>query len=199
MLKTPNIAIIIPAAGASTRMGSPKQILPWGFSTLLGHAIETALASKGVKVFVVLGSNFDKIGKEIARYNISIIKNEKWQSGLGRSIAVGLEYILGLGETYDGVLIMLGDQPLIDTGYLNTLIDKFKIGEGQIIATSYSEEKQGVPAIFDRTYFGDLTLLNTDYGARELIKSHASKVIGVANVKALIDIDSKEDYKKYLK
>jgi molybdenum cofactor cytidylyltransferase len=194
-----NIVIIIPAAGASRRIGSPKQLLKWGDSTLISHAIDTAEELGQKEIVLVLGAYYDKIKAEIDNRSIRTLKNEDWENGLGSSIAAGVEYLVKSLDTCDAVLILLPDQPLIVPFYLKTMIDKFKVGENQIIATKYGSGKYGVPALFDKKYFEKLRGLTDDRGAQELIKQSA-KFVTTVDINPLIsDIDTEEDYKKIYK
>ncbi|MFT5436230.1 MAG: molybdenum cofactor cytidylyltransferase [Ulvibacter sp.] len=194
-----NIVIIIPAAGASRRIGSPKQLLKWGDSTLISHAIDIAEELGQKEIVLVLGAYYDKIKAEIDNRSIRTLKNEDWENGLGSSIAAGVEYLVKSLDTCDAVLILLPDQPLIVPFYLKTMIDKFKVGENQIIATKYGSGKYGVPALFDKKYFEKLRGLTDDRGAQELIKQSA-KFVTTVDINPLIsDIDTEEDYKKIYK
>lgn len=199
MSKSQNIAILIPAAGASKRIGSPKQLLKWGNTTLIAHAIETANASNVVDIFVVLGAYYDRIKPEIEPYTAQILKNENWEIGLGSSIAVGVNHIMNSGKNYKSVLIMLVDQPLIVPFYLNAMISKFVDGKHEILATSYGNGKYGVPALFDKKYFKKLITLSDDQGAQDLIKQYMKHVSSVDIVPLISDIDTEEDYDKIYK
>jgi molybdenum cofactor cytidylyltransferase len=194
-----NIAIIIPAAGASRRLGSPKQLLKWGSSTLLSHAMKTAEELDQKEIVVVLGAHYDKIRSEIDDNSIQILKNEDWKKGLGSSIAVGVEYLLNAKDDYDAVLIMLADQPLITALYLKAMIEKFKVDQNQIVTTGYESGKHGVPAVFGKKYFNDLSALTGDRGAGELIKKSASFVTSIGVTPAISDVDTEEDYNKIYK
>ncbi len=194
-----NIAILIPAAGASRRIGSPKQLLKWGNSTLISHAIETAEELGQKEIVVVLGAYYDKIKSEINNSSVRILNNADWNDGLGSSVAVGVEYLHNSGVTYDAVLILLPDQPLIVPFYLKTMIEKFRVGENQIIATAYGNKKYGVPTLFDKKYFTKLRALTDDRGAQELIKQLAKFVTSVDINPLISDIDTEEDYNKIYK
>jgi len=194
-----NIAILIPAAGASRRLGSPKQLLKWGGTTLLSHAIETAEELDQKEVVVVLGAYYDQIKPKLKKSSTQILKNEDWKDGLGSSIAVGVEYLHNCNDDYDAVLIILPDQPLIDPLYLKTMIEKFRVGENQIIASAYGNGKHGVPALFDKKYFKELIGLTDDRGAQKLIKQSAQFVTTLDKNPLISDIDTKEDYNKIYK
>jgi molybdenum cofactor cytidylyltransferase len=197
MLATANIAILIPAAGASKRIGRPKQLLKWGDSTLIGHTIDTAAELNQKKILVVLGAYYEKIKPEIEGFDIQILKNEGWKDGLGSSIAIGADSLLKSGDNYSGLLVLLVDQPLIVPFYLKAMIAEFKVGKKQIIATSYGNGKFGVPAIFDKSYFKELSLLNDDRGAKNLIKRHSKNVRTIDIVPLVTDIDTEEVYEKF--
>lgn len=179
-------------------MGDIKQLLAWKGTFLINHSIETVLQGDSSKTIVVLGANYEPIKAEIQQEHIQIIYNKDWENGLGSSIAFGVKYVQNNYEV-DGVLITLADQPLIDTNYLNSLVNSFEVGKNQIIASNYGNEKLGVPALFDSFYFEELTQLNNDKGAKKIIENHLDNVLAL-NAKHLIaDIDMKEDYEKLYK
>jgi len=197
--KTPNIAVVILAAGASSRMGIPKQVLKWKNTTLLGHAIETAKALDQKKIVVVLGANFNQIEATLNDDHIEIIKNDDWESGMGKSIATGVCYILKTDINFDAVLVMLADQPLVDQSYFNSMIAQYKVGANQIIATAYKSGKQGVPVLFDQVYFEALSQLNDDKGAKVILHRHVEHVSVVQATHDVSDIDTLEDYERIYK
>ena len=195
----PNIAVILLAAGASTRYGALKQLLPWKGTTLIEHAINTITNLKFINKIVVLGANHKRIKSNIDSKNVQIIVNEKWKLGMGKSIAFGINHILEKDIKCDGVLILLVDQPLINSEYLNCIINKFKLGRDQIIASSYSNKKKGVPALFDQVYFSELSRLEGDKGAKTLLDVYSQNVLSVSAQHLISDIDTKNDYEKLYK
>ena len=158
--KASTIAVLILAAGASTRMGTIKQLLPWGKTNLLGHAIEQA---KNITehVYVVLGANASVIKTTIDKEIVTIL-NPDWQHGMGTSIAKGILEIAN-HKPIENVLIMLSDQPFLDSNYLSKLVKCHQNRTHKICATNYNG-KSGVPAIFNKLYFPQLAELNADYG-----------------------------------
>lgn len=193
----PNIVALILAAGQSKRFGSPKQLLKWKESNLLEHAINTVSEANVSKKFLVLGANFNQILKEVDTSKVEVIKNNSWERGLGNSIAFGVNHILKSNANVDGILLILADQPLIDTAYLNVLIDTFKSSDKvQIIASSYFNGKKGVPALFDKRYFKELTKLKGDKGAKALIEKYSKNVSLIEGEHKLSDIDTFEEYEQ---
>lgn len=196
MNQKPNIANLILAAGGSTRMSSPKQLLPWKGSFLLNHAITIANKIENVTTFVVLGAYFKDIHSKLDRTKIKIIHNQKWKNGLGHSIATGVAFIKNQPIAYDGILIMLADQPLITADFMNQVIRLFEPNKKQIIASSYENNTMGVPALFDVAYSDELQNLNKDMGAKRLIHDHKNQVITIDAKEFISDIDTLEDYQR---
>jgi molybdenum cofactor cytidylyltransferase len=193
MSQSLNIAILILAAGESKRMQGIKQLLPWKNTTLLGNAIEQAIQSKGNAIYVVLGANSNKISPSIAHYNVQIIENKNWKSGIGKSIACGVNFLRENHLIYDAILIMLGDQPLISSLYFNLLIDKYSQKEAKIIA-SETNNKPSVPAIFDAVYFDSLAQLSEDKGAKEILITAEKEVYILHSNVDLMDVDTLSSY-----
>lgn len=192
-----NISILILAAGASSRMkGKAKQLLPWKDTTLLGHAMEQAREVSD-SVTVVLGARAERIQNTIPS-TVESIHNPDWESGMGSSISKGVQHILKENPSADGILIMLVDQPLLDAPYLNQLKSEFEKDLSKIKATAYGE-KIGVPAIFPKHLFLELTQLNGDIGARQLIKTHKTKTAVLQPEGQEIDIDTIETYNQLTK
>lgn len=187
------IAILILAAGSSSRMGSPKQLLKWGNTTLLNDSITQAANSISDSVFVVLGANYSKVKDSIKNKSVTILINNKWELGLGNSIAYGLNAIQK--HNFDGVLLMLADQPQVDTVFLNKLISAFEKGDKSVIATTYKNEG-GVPAIFDKSYFNQLASLKGDKGAKLVINKSLADTTLITPSIPITDIDTDEMYEK---
>jgi molybdenum cofactor cytidylyltransferase len=193
------IGILILSAGASTRMGSTiKQLLPWRDTTLLGNAIASAKQLSCKTVTVVLGCHADVIQKKIQDEEVHIVFNENWASGLGTSISSGIKGLTKKNIEYEAVLILLVDQPFIDTSYLNLLINNYLNHDKGIIATDYFN-RAGVPAIFDKIYFPELENLNADYGARDLLRKYEKEVILLDSEGKAQDMDTMDDYHNAIK
>lgn len=178
-------------------MKKPKQLLPWKKDTLIETAITSALGIDNASVFVVLGAYKEEIETKIKSYPIGIIENKDWENGLGTSIVCGIKHIQKQ-KKIDGVLLMLADQPLVSTNYLEQIISAFKINSQYIVASKYPNEILGVPALFDKYYFKDLELLTEDKGAKAILKRYTNNVATVNGSKLLVDIDTEEAYKKLI-
>ena len=189
------IALLILAAGSSSRMGTPKQLLPWGNTTLLGNAIHNAKTTGITDIYVVVGANASQILETAHTDGIQIIKNPLWKQGLGTSIAMGIRHFNAKAKDYNGVLVMLCDQPLVDSDYLNQMIISFQTEEKSIIATAY-DKRIGVPALFNNTYFEALAKLNMDYGAKEILKANKHMLKALNPLGKAIDVDTMAEYEK---
>lgn len=198
MLDSNKIAIIILAAGESSRMHHLKQLLPWGETTLLGNAINMATASEADIVCVVLGAEANNIQSNIKSSKIEWILNKNWKEGMGSSIACAMNHVLTSEIKFDGVLLMLCDQPLVNSGYLNKIIDTFKKSDKGILATTY-ENSMGVPVLFHNRYFTELSKLSSKSGAKKVISSNPNDVIPFFAEGMKIDLDTKEEYEQALK
>lgn len=191
-----NVAVLILAAGKSSRMGFTKQLLKVGTKTLLERAIEAAKKSKATTLFCVLGANLDEIKSAISTENIEFIINKNYEKGLSSSIVAGISFIEKNENNFDSVLITLADQPKVDSAYLNQLIETFNSNSEKVIASKY-DHKIGVPAIFPKIFFKKLLLLEGDKGAKNLLNSKLENVLAIVSDK-LLDIDTQEDYKNYI-
>ncbi|MCK0108386.1 nucleotidyltransferase family protein [Flavobacteriaceae bacterium S0825] len=198
MSKPKNIITLVMAAGSSSRMGAPKQLLPWKEVTLIEGVITKVLHLNTFKAIVVLGANEDKIVPKITSYPIEIIHNLEWEKGLGNSIAFGIHHIK---KNYDvgGVFVTLADQPLIEATYLKVMIDLFETDKNQIIATKYQNGKLGVPALFDKSYLLELSSIDGDKGAKSILEKYANSVITTQIDTNVFDVDTDEDYKRLKK
>jgi len=196
---TPHIAILILAAGQSTRMKEHiKQLLPLQKSTLIGKAIEEATASNAKKVFVVLGAFQEEITENIGLSPDDIIYNPNWEQGMGSSLAAGINHIRSSTTSIRGVLVMLADQPLIDATYLNQLIREWLKDSSKIVTTKYAK-RSGVPALFGAPYFDNLSQLDKDFGAKHLIEQHSNFIMSVDAKGKELDLDDYQTYQSFIK
>jgi len=190
------VDVLILAAGSASRMGTLKQLLPWQDTTLLGNAMQTAKNCTGRNTYVVLGAQASNILATIQKNGCTFLINTKWKLGMGTSLSHGIKKIAKLKDPPDAILVMVADQPYMNTTYLNSIIDLYIAGNKKIVATEY-ENKLGVPAIFNRSLFSELQALDGDVGASKIIKTHLSDTIGLKAGKKILDLDTPADYKKH--
>ncbi|MBC7401009.1 MAG: nucleotidyltransferase family protein, partial [Mucilaginibacter sp.] len=156
-------ALIILAAGASSRMGFPKQTLLYKGRTLLEITIEAGLKSKCRPVTVVLGANSEKIEPGIKDYPINIIHNPDWETGMGSSIALAIKGIQN-DTSINQAVIMLCDQPFVTSRLIDSMLYKQQETNKRIIACNY-KDTIGVPVLFNRALFDELIGLQGQEGA----------------------------------
>ncbi|MEM9510260.1 MAG: nucleotidyltransferase family protein [Cyanobacteria bacterium P01_E01_bin.35] len=191
------IAAIILAAGASRRMGRPKQLLPYRGQTLLSYVTECAIASPCNSVIVILGANANKIEPEIAQLPIKIVKNLEWNEGISSSISCGITYIKEQSLNIDGVIILTCDQPFISPEVIEKLINTYNLTDKLMIASSY-KETLGIPALFDRSLFSELMELKGDRGAKKIINKYPNLVHILDFSQGEIDLDTFKDYQQLI-
>ena len=185
------VALLLLAAGASTRMGQPKQLLPYCGRTLLRHAAETAAATGCAPIILVTGALHDELLPEIAGLPIQTVHNSYWESGMASSIRAGLATVVAAHPR--AVLIMLTDQPLVTPELLRQLIAQQQTTQAPIVAAAYGDTL-GVPAVFDQSVFNELLQLQGTQGANRLIVGLGTAVGRVAFPNGLLDIDTPEQY-----
>jgi molybdenum cofactor cytidylyltransferase len=193
-----NIGIIILAAGSSTRMGTSKQLLPVNGEPLLLRAVRSALQSAGSHVTVVLGSNEKDHRDVIKDLKVDIIENRNWQMGMGSSLKAAVKHIRSKRSATVGIIVMVCDQPAITSQHLNELIKVYEESGKAIVASHYGGSP-GVPALIDKTLFPELMAMEDSYGAKKVIQKHLDKTALVEFNEGAIDIDTPEEYQKYIK
>lgn len=194
-MNSSTVGLIILAAGASTRMGTPKQLLAYRGCTLIRHMAEVAIASSCQPIAVVLGAKAERIKPEISQLPIQIVENQQWAEGMSTSIRVGLEALLAMNPNLDAVAIALCDQPFVSSPTLERIVEAYHLTGKPIIASEYSGTL-GVPALFNRTLFSELMALKSTEGAKKLIKKHIHEVFSVPFPEGVIDIDTPKDYEQ---
>jgi molybdenum cofactor cytidylyltransferase len=187
------VAVVVLAAGGSTRVGHPKQLLTFAGTTLLRRAAMTALESSCRPVCVVLGGEAERLEGELADLPVVVTRNAGWETGMASSIRAGVEAVLQENPRADAVVLMLCDQPLVTPALLDALAHEWRTTGRSLVATDYGGEP-GVPALFARAWFGDLVRLTGDVGARTILRAHPTEVGLVPFPDAGIDVDSPDDY-----
>ncbi len=194
----PNIGIVILAAGASTRMGTPKQLLRYQESSLLRHTIEVATTSVCRPIVVVLGAYAQLIRSDISQLPIHIVENLQWTEGMSASIRVGIQELKTSYPKVKAVIVTLCDQPFISTEIINQLAMAYHSTNRPIIACEYAETL-GVPALFSDRLFSELMALHSSEGAKQVIKKHSQEVFSISFPKGATDIDTPKEYADLLR
>jgi molybdenum cofactor cytidylyltransferase len=185
--------IIILAAGSSSRLGQPKQNLVFKGGTLLQRAVETAIASVCEPVIIVLGANAEVIKPTIDHYKVTIIENPDWVEGMSSSIRVGITTLQKLAPDAESAILMLCDQPFVDTYLINHLV--LAKPESGIVSSFYNDTS-GPPVLFDAVYFDELLTLKGSEGAKKIIQKYPDKTTEIIFPPGRIDIDTIEDFEK---
>lgn len=194
---TNSCAIIVLAAGGSTRLGKPKQLLQYKGSSLLQHTMKTAINSAAGPVVVVTGSDADLITAQVNGMSADIVDNTAWQNGMASSIVCGLNYLLSKFPEMEEVIFMMSDQPFVNESLLHDLQHTRQQTQKPIVASGYNDTV-GVPALFTKIVFSKLLQLTGDAGARKILQLYATDVATVPFPLGNIDIDTAEDYEKLL-
>jgi molybdenum cofactor cytidylyltransferase len=152
---TKKIAAIILAAGASNRMGTPKQLLPWQGRSLLRSITETAIAAHCHPIIVVLGAYSVQIKPEVRNLPVQVVDNPEWQMGMGSSISKGIQALLNQDIVVDATILLLCDQPLVSLHTIQQIRSIYETTHQPIVASTY-DKTIGVPALFHTKLFPEL-------------------------------------------
>lgn len=188
----PTISAILLGAGASKRMGIDKLSLRWGRKTVLEHCFETLLRAEVQELVIVLGVRNKGIKNLFQGRKVKVVTNPHSHGGMSTSIRMGLQ-VVHLNS--QGILIALGDQPLLKTRTINALIGAFAQEKGKIIVPSFRGRK-GHPVIFHKKYKQELLRLRGDVGGRSVIGRHPEEVrlVRTESEGVVKDIDTWRDY-----
>ncbi len=193
----PNIPILLLAAGASERMGTPKQLLPWGEQTLIAHQI-AKLNKLDQEIVVVTGAHAAEVEKEISDLNVQIAFNKNWKHGMATSIAAGINFILENRPKAKGALICLVDQPLVPVKHYQAMIEQFQKNESRLLVSQSKGGYQGVPVLFPASYFRQLIGLKGDIGAKTVISEHSAHKDFIVGEDDFEDMDTFDKYQELL-
>ena len=189
------IAALVLAAGGSSRLGSPKQLLPWGDTTLLGHVLEKVRKLPFDEVFVVIGASGEDVLNAVDMGSAIVIENPEWEEGLASSLRVGLDAVLRLSRA-DAVGIFLGDQPEISEEVVNGLLAARGSTKRQAIVPKY-RYIWGNPIVIERTLWPRLMSLQGDEGAKGLLQAHPEWVHEVwFEQRPPRDVDTRADFEE---
>jgi molybdenum cofactor cytidylyltransferase len=191
------VGAIILAAGKSTRMGEPKQLLRLGESTVLGRTLENIRDAGVDELVLVLGSSAEAIRQRCPASTfegLKIVVNQAYGQGMASSLREGLS---ALHPQIDAALIVLADQPFIRSETFGQIVDRYRRSDAQIVVPTYKGFR-GNPVLLDRSVFPEIMALDGDIGCRAIFGSHLEGIVKVEveDVGILLDIDNKDDYER---
>ena len=184
------VAAIVLAAGASRRLGQPKQLLMLEGETLLARSVRLAGEAGAAPVLVVVGAHAALIGASVPLDHAAVVMNEEWDQGIASSIHAGLK---ALDAGARGVLILACDQPRLSADHLRGLIETFAAQSQPTIVASNYAGVVGIPAVFPREAFPHLLALSGDKGARSLLMRPPCPLIALPFDGGEVDIDQPDD------
>jgi len=189
-----SVSGLILAAGASSRMGRPKQLLDWGGRPLVRAAAETALAARLDPLVVVVGSARADVEAALRDLPLRIVANPDYAAGQSTSLRVG---IAAIDASADAVVVLLGDQPFVTAAIVERLVAEWQSSRAPIVAPAYAGQR-GNPVLFARAMFPELLGIQGDQGARAVLAADPSRIHPVAfdDPRPLADIDTLEDYER---
>lgn len=181
--------VVLLAAGASRRFGSPKQLVRMGGESLLRRMARIALACRPAGCVVVLGARAPRLSRELAGLGVRVVVNLRWREGLSRSLAAG---VAALPAEAKGALVLLADQAALGPADLVVLCACWRRAPRRMVAAR-TGSTLGPPAILPRSVFPALRRLRGDRGARELLRDPRHRAIGLELPGAELDIDRPVD------
>jgi len=198
MLITPpnDITTILLAAGESSRLGTPKQLLKYKGKSLMQHTIDLTKIF-GLDTVIVLGASTDQIMENIEVYDAKIVQNLNWYEGLASSIRCGLNHALSLNGDTEAVIFVLCDQPFLSVDILKNIMEVYQKSGQPIIHCRY-DEAFGPPTLFHKSLFPELMLLQGAQGAKKVVEKFPKKVAFVDFPNGKWDIDTLQDYQSLL-
>jgi molybdenum cofactor cytidylyltransferase len=194
-LSEATIVGLVLGAGKSSRFGTPKQLLPFGDTTLLGQTVRNANASALDRVVVVLGRASGELRATLDFGRARVVENTAYGTGCASSLLAGLN---GAGEDCGAIALLLGDQPGVRSEFIDQAIATWRRERPWAAVTSYLGSL-GHPFVFARESFADLRSLHGDKAVWKLIEAHPERVSRV-EIAALLppDVDGPEDYERAL-
>jgi len=187
------LGIVILAAGSSSRLGQPKQLLEYKGATLLRNIVSESSKLSNTAIVVVNGANKDAVEAEPLNTDLTFCHNQNWADGMGSSISTGLKQLLEHHPGLSACIITVCDQPFVTSALLNDLItEQNKTGKG-IVACTYAETV-GTPVLFTNKYFEALKNLRGHEGAKKIVQIYIDDTVTIPFEKGAIDIDTISDY-----
>jgi molybdenum cofactor cytidylyltransferase len=193
----PNTAIVILAAGSSSRLGRPKQLLTYKGKTLICNIVDSAIAAKLSPIIVVTGHSAEEVVEELKEKDVETVFNGNWPEGMGSGIVVGLQKLLELEPNMEDLIIAVCDQPFVTSDFLSNLVSLKNKSKKSIVSSSYAGTF-GTPVLFNRKHFKALLGLKGNEGAKKLLGLLTDEMTCLPFEKGKWDIDTEADYTKLI-
>lgn len=197
MPEQPTCGLILLAAGASTRMGRPKQLLPAGGKPLLRHVAEVGLSGPVSPVVVVLGAHAAEIAPCLDGLAVQVVVNDRWTEGMGASLRAGMQAMKRAAPAAQAVIVALADQPDFSPDHLERMVEIHRVS-GRAIVASEADGTLRPPVLFASAWFSRLLTLEGDAGARTLLQENRTEV-AIVPLAMPADLDTPADYEKFLR
>lgn len=188
-----NIGAVILAAGESSRLGQSKQLLQFRGKTLVRRIVDIAGEAGCSPTVVVIGSDKDKVARELEQTSAVVIENANWNDGMGTSIRCGVQRLIDIAPKVEAMVLLVCDQPFVDSDIIQQLITLAQKTKKAIVASRYAETL-GVPALFNRSCAEELLSLDDANGAKPIILSNPDRVSEFSFPEGRIDIDTAADH-----
>lgn len=190
--KRSSVGGILLAAGASTRLGQPKQLLGFQGKPLVRHVAEQALASRLADLHVVVGHRADEVRAALEGLAVQVVENPAFQQGQSTSLRAGL---VAFPRERKAAMVLLVDQPFVDPHLIDRLIGLYEESNALIVAPGHAGHR-GNPVLFDHTILPELLTVVGDTGAREIIARHRDRLAALEldSDRPFQDVDTWEDY-----
>ena len=192
MSSRPRLSVIIPAAGASRRLGQPKQLVQIEGKTLIRRAIQNAESLFPHEVIVVTGASSEAVQAEVKKTSAQCVDNPDWRKGMGSSIAMGAR---SMDRKSQGLMILLCDQWRLGPEDLQQLVKTWHNDPGHIVCSG-TGDRCGPPVIFPDNYVDELCGLSGNLGAHSVLDRHPASVLRVSLQNAAFDLDTPAQLKE---
>lgn len=191
------VGAVVLAAGSSSRMGVPKQTLQFRGRSMLRRAALAALDAGCRPVVVVTGAHAEQSRGELRGLNVLEVVNELWETGMASSVRAGVEGLIEADAEVAAAVLMLCDQPHVNAEVINELVAAHRATGCAVVASVYGDGF-GVPALFGRALFAELTRLEGAAGAKQVIKRHAAGAHFLPFRGGEVDVDTPDDFARLI-
>ena len=190
------LGVVILAAGAASRIGMAKMLLPYEGQTISGHIVQEVQALNPATICLVTGKYSDEIKIALGATSVELMPFVNWQTGMAASIKFGMDCVLEKEPNIDAILFVVSDQPFLERQILFRMVNAFQETGKGIVAAQY-QEQFGTPVLFHARYIAQIRSLEGDRGAKKLVERQLEDLALVDFPLGAFDIDTVEDYTQF--